>query len=69
VNWWMCGCGHGRGGYGRGWCGPRFARWPTREERIEWLEEYQRDLEERVADVADEIRRLRERARLAGTAV
>jgi hypothetical protein len=58
VNWWMCGCGC-RGG----WYGPRVARWPTREERLEWLEEYQRDLEERAADVADEIRRLRERAR------
>jgi len=69
VNWWMCGCGHGRGWYGRGWYGPRFACWPTREERIEWLEEYQRDLEERAADVADEIRRLRERTRPAGTAV
>jgi len=33
-----------------------------RRERIEWLEEYQRDLEERAAEVA-EIRRLRERAR------
>jgi hypothetical protein len=69
VNWRMCGCGHGRGWYGWGWYGPRFACWPTREERIEWLEEYQRDLEERAADVADEIRRLRERARPAGTAV
>ena len=58
----MCGCGHGRGWYGGGWYGPRFACWPTREERIEWLEEYQRDLEERAAEVA-EIRRLRERAR------
>ena len=64
MNWWMCGCGHGRG-----WYGPRFACWPTREERIEWLEEYQRDLEERAADVADEIRRLRERAWPAGTPV
>jgi hypothetical protein len=64
VNWWMGGCG-----CPGGWYGPRFARWPTREERIEWLEEYQRDLEERAAEVADEIRRLRERARPAGTAV
>jgi len=53
----------------RGLVRSRFARWPTREERIEWLEEYQRDLEERAAEVADEIRRLRERARPAGTAV
>ena len=63
MHWWMCGGGC------RGWYGPRFACWPTREERIEWLEEYQRDLEERAAGVADEIRRLRERARPAGTAV
>ncbi len=50
----MCGCG--------AWgFGPRFARWPGREERIEWLEEYQRDLEQRAADVADEIRRLKDR--------
>jgi hypothetical protein len=50
----MCGCG--------GWgYGPHFARWPGREDRIEWLEAYQRDLEQRVADVADEIKRLKER--------
>ena len=64
MHWWMCG-----GGCRGGWYGPRFACWPTRQERIEWLEEYQRDLEERAADVADEIRRLREKARPAGTAV
>lgn len=41
--------------------GPRFARWPTREDRIESPEEYQRDLEQRVAEVADEIQRLKNR--------
>lgn len=55
MNGCMCGCG---GGWGYG---PRFAHRPTREERIEWLQEYQRDLEQRVADVADEIGRLKER--------
>lgn len=56
MNGCMCGC--------RGWgYGPRFARWPSRKERIEELEEYQRDLEERIADVADEIKRLKEERR------
>ncbi len=47
-----CGCG----------CTPIFseARYPTRGERLRWLEEYQRDLEQRVADVADEVKRLKE---------
>lgn len=54
MNGCMCGCG----GFGYS---PRFARWPSRENRIEWLEEYQRDLEQRVADVADEIARLKDR--------
>lgn len=35
---------------------------PARRERIEWLEEYQRDLEQQTADVADEITRLKERS-------
>jgi predicted RNase H-like nuclease (RuvC/YqgF family) len=43
--------------------GPQFARWPTRESRVEWLEEYQRDLEQRVAEVADEIERLKNKSR------
>jgi predicted RNase H-like nuclease (RuvC/YqgF family) len=52
----MCGC---RGmGYG-----PQFARWPSRENRVESLEEYQRDLEQRVAEVADEIERLKNESR------
>jgi hypothetical protein len=50
----VCGCG---GGWGYG---ARFAPRPSREERIERLEEYQRDLEQRVADVADEIKRLKD---------
>ena len=49
----MCGCG------GPGY-GPQFARRPNREETIEWLAEYQRDLEQRVADVGDEIKRLKD---------
>ena len=51
MNGCRCGC--------RGW-GSGFARWPAREERIEWLEEYQRDLEQQTAEVADELRNLRE---------
>lgn len=47
-----CGCG----------CGPMFstASYPMRGERLRWLEEHQRDLEQRVADVADEIKRIKE---------
>ncbi len=42
----------------------RFRPWmrayrPSREELIRWLEEYQRDLEQELADVAEELRRLR----------
>jgi hypothetical protein len=56
----MCGCG--RSAWGPGWGhGPGFAHRTSREERIERLEQYQRDLEEHVADVADEIRRLKDR--------
>ena len=57
----MCGCGWS--GYGprlAGWgYGPRFVGWPSRENRIQQLEEYQRDLEQQVADVAGEIQRLK----------
>jgi hypothetical protein len=52
----MCGCGAWRSG---------FARWPTREERIKWLEEYQRDLQQHVAEIAEEIKNLKERPRSA----
>jgi hypothetical protein len=50
--------------YGRG-CGPGFGprRYPNREEWLRALEEYQKDLEQEVADIADLIRRLREERR------
>jgi hypothetical protein len=43
-------------------CGPGFRgrRVPNREEWLNHLEEYQKDLEQEVADVADLIRRLKE---------
>jgi hypothetical protein len=44
----------GRRGWGRG------RRFPNAERLLEWLEEYQRDLEQETADVADLIRRLRD---------
>ena len=36
--------------------------WPlaAREDRIRWLEEYQRDLQQHAAEVADEIKNLKE---------
>jgi hypothetical protein len=40
----------------------RFGRFGNREQWLSRLEEYQRDLEEELADVADIIRRLREEA-------
>lgn len=49
----------GRRGRGRGCCGGA-GRYPTREEWLHGLEEYQKDLEQEVADVADLIRRLKE---------
>jgi hypothetical protein len=42
-----------------GWW-PGGARWSPREDQIGWLQEYQRDLEQQAAGVAEEIRRLRE---------
>ena len=52
--------GRHRHRYGRG-CGPGFGRrYPNREEWLRALEEYQKDLEQEVADIADLIRRLRE---------
>ena len=48
--------GFGRFGYG----GPRFER-PTTRERIEALEETQRDLEEMTADIASHLAWLRQR--------
>ena len=52
---------HRRHRHGHG-CGPGFGRRrvPNREEWLNHLEEYQKDLEQEVADVADLIRRLRE---------
>ena len=46
---------HHRRGFGRG-----HRRFPNREEWLRRLEEYQRDLEQETADVADLIRRLKE---------
>ena len=43
---------------GRGF-GPLGARWYERENVLERLETYQRDLEQELADVSDLIRRLR----------
>ena len=43
-----------------GGCHDRYEE-PSVEDRIGWLEEYQRDLEQETADVAERIRRLRER--------
>ncbi len=45
---------HFHGGFG-----PRHRRFPSREEWLRRLEEYQRDLEQEVADVADVIRHLK----------
>ena len=52
---------HRRHGYRHG-CGPGFGhrRVPDREEWLRHLEEYQKDLEQEVADVADLVRRLKE---------
>ncbi len=53
MNDCMCGCG----------CrGQRsgVASLPAREDRLRWLEGYQRDLEQRMAAVAEEIKGLKE---------
>jgi hypothetical protein len=51
---------HGRRHHGhRGW-GRHHRRFPDAETLLRRLEEYQRDLEQETADVADLIRRLRE---------
>ena len=49
---------HGRRGFGRG----LGARWYERDNVLERLEQYQRDLEQELADVSDLIRRLRDDA-------
>ena len=46
---------HGRRGFRRG----LGSRWYERDNVLERLEEYQRDLEQELADVSDLIRRLR----------
>jgi hypothetical protein len=51
---------HGRKFHGRGGCRPRGRRFPDAETLLRRLEEYQRDLEQETADVADLIRRLKE---------
>jgi hypothetical protein len=51
---------HGRHRHRRG-CSPSgFRRRLSREEWLERLEEYQKDLEQEIADVADMIRRLKD---------
>jgi hypothetical protein len=50
----MHGHRHRRRGFGRG-----HHRFPNREEWLRRLEEYQRDLEQEIADVADVIRHLK----------
>ncbi len=47
--------------------GFRRRRYPNAEEWLRALEEYQRDLEQEAADVADLIRRLKEEQRPAET--
>ena len=50
---------HHRGGRRGPGFGPR-GRFPNREEWLAHLEEHQKDLEQRIADVADIISRLRQ---------
>ncbi len=45
----------------RCWPGGRWYGHESREDLLRDLEEYQRDLEQRIADVADMIRRLKEK--------
>ena len=54
---------HGRRGFGR----RLGARWYERGNVLERLEEYQRDLEQELADVSDLITRLRAGEQPAGT--
>jgi hypothetical protein len=58
MHGWTWGCGR-RDWRPWGWHAWE-ACWPTREDRIRWLQEYQHDLERRTAEVADQIRRLQE---------
>jgi len=56
---------HGRRHFGHGF---RRHRFPNREQWLESLEEYQRDLEQEVADVADLIRHLKTKGTETATA-
>ena len=59
----MHGHRHRRRGFGRG-----HRRFPNREEWLQRLEEYQRDLEQEIADLADVIKHLKDgEAQPAGT--
>jgi hypothetical protein len=53
-----------------GGCGPGFRDrpYPGREDWLRSLEEYQKDLEQEVADIADIIRRLKEEDKQGETA-
>jgi N-acetyl-anhydromuramyl-L-alanine amidase AmpD len=53
-------CMHGRDPGAAFWWRRYFRRFGSREDWLERLEEYQRDLEQELADVADIIRRLKE---------
>ncbi len=61
----MCGCWEWQGfgpprGFGRGFGFSRWGRrYPTREDEIRFWEEYQKDLEEELADVTSRIERLK----------
>lgn len=56
---------HGETRFGPGF---RRRRFPNREEWLRSLEEYQRDLEQEVADVADLVRHLKAQHTETGTA-
>jgi hypothetical protein len=57
---------HGRRHHRHGGCG-RGRRFPDAETLLRRLEEYQRDLEQETADVADLIRRLKEEKKETAT--
>ena len=61
----MHGHRHRHFGGRRGWW--RHQRFPNREEWLERLEEYQRDLEQEIADVADVIKHLKSSETPEGT--
>jgi hypothetical protein len=67
------GCGFGsawaRPGAGFFWMGPGWPCGPERDRWIGLLEEYQRDLEQAAAEVADLIRQVREETSTEPTSV